>query len=94
MEPRSPGRTGRPYRRLRERVKRSTSLCCLCGGLIDYTLEYPHPMSFSLEHHQPLTKGGAPLDPANAGAAHLQCNVKRGNRDAASVRPLPQSRKW
>lgn len=42
-------------------------------------LQYPHPMSPSLDHIEPLSLGGA-HDPANVRLAHLKCNNDRSNR--------------
>ena len=76
---RSKGRTGRPYRRLRARVIRQATVCCLCGGPLDKSLRWPDPMSATLEHLDPLSLGGSPVSAANADAAHLACNASRGN---------------
>nr|WP_256122652.1 HNH endonuclease [Streptomyces sp. LUP47B] len=50
-------------------------------------------MSFTLDHEQPLSKGGNLLDPANARPAHRKCNSSRGNRTQAP-RPLRATLKW
>lgn len=58
--------------------------CWLCGDPIDYTLPYPHPESFSLDHaktrtaHMELAE-----DPGNFRPSHLDCNKRRGDRDPA-----------
>ena len=56
--PRNP-RTGRPYRRVRDRVKQDQSLCPLCEaqGLTVAGEE--------VDHIVPLSRGGAKQDPAN-----------------------------
>lgn len=53
--------------------------CQLCGDPVDSRLAWPHPMSASMDHVVPLTKGGA-HDPANVQLAHLRCNVAKSNR--------------
>lgn len=93
---RSKGRAGRPWRRLAASVRaqaRNGAPCCLCGHPIDLTIAHPHPMSFSVEHHTPLSRNGAPRDPSNVGPAHLGCNSRRGNRDPAPTRTAT-SRAW
>lgn len=82
---------GKHIRRARERgndaepVSRSAILerdrwkCQLCRKPIPKTLKAPHPRSPSLDHIIPLSQGGAHR-PANVQAAHLGCNVSKGNR--------------
>ena len=75
--PRSKGRTGRPYRRLRDRLKASGAPCYWCAAPIDLALPWWHPASHTVEHIVPLAAGGAPLDPANLASAHRLCNQLR-----------------
>lgn len=53
--------------------------CQLCGDPIDPRLTYPDPMSASLDHVVPLSKGG-PHTFDNCQAAHLRCNLSKGAR--------------
>ncbi|MCC6797713.1 MAG: HNH endonuclease [Candidatus Hydrogenedentes bacterium] len=53
--------------------------CGICGLEIDLSVKYPHPMSFSFDHIQPLTKGG--IDAIeNIQPAHYSCNCKKLDR--------------
>ena len=72
--------TGKPVI-LAEIADRDSWFCGLCKLPVDATLAYPDPMSKSLDHIVPLSKGGA-HDPSNAQLAHLRCNVSKGNRAA------------
>lgn len=55
----------------------SNKTCCLCGTQIDDTLSSPHPMSLTLEHLTPISRGGTHnLD--NIDFAHRTCNNKKG----------------
>ncbi len=54
-------------------------VCGVCREKINRRLRHPHPRSASLDHIVPLSQGG-PHTRANVRAAHLQCNVRRGNR--------------
>lgn len=72
--------TGEPVI-LAEIAERDAWVCGLCKLPVDATLAYPDPMSKSLDHIVPLTRGGA-HDPSNAQLAHLRCNVSKGNRAA------------
>lgn len=57
-------------------------VCGICEKPIDQALSYPDPMSASLDHVIPLARGGE-HSRANAQAAHLRCNVRKGDRVAA-----------
>lgn len=95
-KPRSKGRTGRPWRRLRQRVLAQGRPCSLCGMPIDLSISYPHPMSPAIDHTVPLVLGGLPLDSRNATAAHKVCNEAKELARRSSVRQvnLGVSRQW
>lgn len=62
--------------------KRGDSLCALCQGVVDRALRYPHPLSATVDHIHPITKGGEhSMD--NVQLAHARCNLLKGNRVAA-----------
>jgi 5-methylcytosine-specific restriction endonuclease McrA len=91
---RSKGRTGRPYRRARERTKAlpGADVCWLCGRGINMALPPNHRMAWTADHVIPITRDGAEVDPANLRPAHRSCNSTKGNRAA---RPqLQTSRRW
>jgi len=70
--------TGEPV--LRERIaERDGWRCHLCGERVSKTKVWPDPMSASLDHVVPLSKGGAHT-PANVRLAHVSCNVAKGDR--------------
>lgn len=52
--------------------------CMLCTELIDRSLRHPDPMSASLDHIVPLSKGGGHLQ-ENLQWTHLICNVRKGS---------------
>ncbi|MEU5133426.1 HNH endonuclease [Streptomyces californicus] len=85
-------RNGRPYRRLVAAVKAQGDPCARCGHNIDPTLDARHPLSFTLDHVVPLSRGGDLLDPANARSMHRRCNSARGNR--MGPQPLKTTRRW
>ncbi|MER5892290.1 HNH endonuclease [Streptomyces sp. NPDC001876] len=84
-------RNGRPYRRLVAALKAAGHPCWLCGHAIDRRLTAQHPLSFTLDHLVPLSRGGDLLDPANARSAHRRCNSARGNR---TERRAPTRTSW
>lgn len=53
--------------------------CLLCGDPVNRDLRWPDPMSASLDHIVPLSRGGVHI-PSNTQCSHLVCNVRRGNR--------------
>jgi endogenous inhibitor of DNA gyrase (YacG/DUF329 family) len=70
--------TGAPVL-LAEIAARDRWKCGLCGKRVLRSKLWPHPLSPSLDHLIPLTKGGV-HDPSNVQLAHLRCNSMKGNR--------------
>jgi 5-methylcytosine-specific restriction endonuclease McrA len=91
--PRSKGRTGHKWREARQWVKRTQGTCYLCGKLIDKTLKWPDPKSFSVDHVTPLSiDDSLALVRSNLKAAHLSCNQSRGNGSRQEA--TPNSEEW
>lgn len=51
--------------------------CGLCRRRVDSALTYPHPMSASLDHLVPMSRGGD-HSPVNVQCSHLKCNLDKG----------------
>lgn len=63
----------------RARIKAAKPACGICGEPIDYTLKWPDPRCFVVDHKIPLKRGG--LDNiTNKQAAHAECNSKKRAR--------------
>ena len=60
-------------------LARDNNECGICGNPIPH-VAYPNPLSPSIDHIQPLSRGGSHTL-TNARPAHLRCNIARGNRD-------------
>lgn len=60
--------------------------CHICTLPINLALAYPHPLSLSLDHLLPRSRGGSD-DVSNLRPVHLRCNLSRGARPASAVRP-------
>lgn len=60
-----------------EIYERDNWICRLCHKKVNPKLQYPDPMSASLDHIIPLSKGGA-HSRQNTQLAHLICNVRAG----------------
>lgn len=54
-------------------------ICQLCGDPVDRTAQAPHPLSASLDHIIPISRGGDHLY-ENVQCTHLGCNIAKGNR--------------
>lgn len=85
---------GRRHNEASARLRTEHRPCWLCGQPIDYTLTWPDPASFSLDHIK--SRATHPLlehEPTNHAAAHLSCNSSRQTND-----PKPTigatSRQW
>lgn len=73
------GRRGSRWNRLKANQRAKRLPCCLCGQPIDYTLEWPDPGSFSVQHKQDWHRHPELReDPANLDSAHLGCNSSAG----------------
>lgn len=79
---RSKGRTGRPWRRVRQQILAASDVCWLCGK----------SGATTVDHVIPVSHGGPLRDPANLRPAHLSCNTARGNRMRRPRQPM--SREW
>jgi len=66
----------------REVFDRDEWTCGLCFEDVDPALVYPDPRSASLDHIQPLARGGSHTR-ENTQLAHLLCNTVKGARVAA-----------
>ena len=96
-QPRSKGRTGRPYVRARKRCLELSQVCWICGSAIDLTItDRKDPGYPTADHVIPVSMLPA-NDPRlnsvyNLRPAHMGCNSKRG---AAKEQPkLKLSRNW
>lgn len=63
-------------------IDRDGVCCRLCGDPVDLRLKHPDPMSKSMDHVVPLSRGGR-HELANVQLAHLVCNMRKGARVAA-----------
>lgn len=71
-------------KRHRQAIARSRPACWICGNPVDYSLKWPDPMCFVVDHVLPLAKGGSD-DISNKKAAHNTCNSKKRARLVAPI---------
>ena len=62
-----------------EVFERDNWTCHICGTPVDQGLAFPHPLSASLDHVVPLSRGGA-HSRSNTACAHLGCNQHKHAR--------------
>lgn len=60
-------------------LERDGEECGICGEAIDLDLEHPDPLSKSIDHVIPISKGGE-HSLTNCQLAHLGCNVRKSNK--------------
>lgn len=73
----------RARRRIAQLVKAGEP-CALCHQPIDLDLKYPHPMSFTVDHHHASSLGGSDHI-ANLRPAHNECNRLRSALPDGSI---------
>lgn len=92
------------FERNKKKIYATQTVCGICGGEVDKTLRYPHPLSACIDHIIPIAKGGHPSDLDNLQLAHWTCNRQKSDKlvprraeageETVSNRVLPQSRDW
>jgi hypothetical protein len=71
---------------IRQRIyERDRWKCGICKRKVDPSLEVPHPLSKTIDHIIPLSKGGT-HEPRNVQLAHFICNSKRSNKGGVQLR--------
>lgn len=67
------------YNHNRAILKKTATICALCGRPLDKTRKYPDPLSISIDHIIPVALGGrSTID--NLQATHLICNKEKGKK--------------
>ena len=61
----------------RKRIYATQTVCGICGKPVDPSFKFPHPLSRTVDHIIPVSKGGHPSDIANLQLAHLACNREK-----------------
>lgn len=65
-------------------AKRDGWRCGICGRKVNPRLRYPHRMSASLDHIQPLAKGGSHTW-GNVTVAHFICNSRKRDMEGGQL---------
>lgn len=68
------------YEKAREVILKTQTVCGICGKPVDFSYKYPHPLSPTVDHIIPVSKGGHPSDLANLQLAHRCCNRQKSDK--------------
>ena len=101
---RRPGARGE-YEKARKYIFATQTVCGICGKPVDFGYKYPHPLSPTVDHIIPVSKGGHPTDKDNLQLAHRCCNRQKADKlmdtsqfvtekKLISNRMLPQHLDW
>lgn len=61
-------------------IYKTQGVCGICGLPVDMELKSPDPMSKTIDHIIPVSKGGHPSDLSNLQLAHRCCNRQKGDK--------------
>lgn len=98
----SAGRSTTVRDRDRAAIRRTKPPCGICEGDIDYSLKWPDPWCYVVDHVTPLGKNPTPervaeLDVlSNKQAAHAKCNRDKWDAlpESSGPRTFVTSRSW
>lgn len=93
------------FERNRKKVIAANDVCAICGQRVNKRLKYPHPMSATVDHIIPFSRGGHPSDLDNLQLAHFHCNRQKSDKlpdglpekpevESISNNVLPLSMNW
>ena len=68
------------FDRNKRKIYRTQTVCGICGRPVDFSLKYPHPLSATIDHIIPVSKGGHPSDIENMQLAHFSCNRQKSDK--------------
>ena len=66
--------------RNRKIIFRTQTVCGICGAPVDLTKKSPDPLSPTIDHIIPVSRGGHPSDLSNLQLAHRWCNREKSNK--------------
>ena len=64
----------------RQKILKTQTVCGICGKPVDFSYRYPHPLSPTVDHIIPVSKGGHPSDSNNLQLAHRCCNRQKSDK--------------
>ena len=92
------------FERNKKKILAGSDVCAICGRKVDKALKFPHPLSATVDHIIPVSKGGHPSDLQNLQLAHFRCNRQKSDalidnapeqqEEIIDNRNLPLSMDW
>lgn len=73
------GRSDALRKQHRARFARAKAACHICGRPIDYSLKWPDPMCFVVDHLVAIANGGSD-NFTNKAASHATCNASKRDK--------------
>ena len=73
------------FEKARARILKTEGVCGICGQPVDFSYKSPHPLSPTVDHIIPVSRGGHPSDIDNLQLAHRCCNMEKKNKIAPKV---------
>lgn len=64
----------------RKKIYATQTVCGICGRPVDFSIRPPEPLSPTIDHIIPISKGGHPSDLANLQLAHRCCNRQKSDK--------------
>ncbi len=61
-------------------IYKTQTVCGICGKPVDFDFKFPHPLSPTVDHIIPVSKGGDPSSLDNLQLAHRWCNRQKSNK--------------
>ena len=68
------------FENAKKKILATQTICGICGKPVDFSYRYPHPLSPTVDHIIPVSKGGHPSDLDNLQLAHRCCNMEKSDR--------------
>ena len=85
---RTPGNRG-AFERAKQKILKTQTVCGICGKPVDFAYRYPHPLSPTVDHIIPVSRGGHPSDLDNLQLAHRCCNRQKSDKVMGNVSTEP-----
>lgn len=76
---RTPGNRG-AFEKAKQKILKTQKVCGICGKPVDFSYKYPHPLSATIDHIIPVSKGGHPSDINNLQLSHRTCNRQKSDK--------------
>lgn len=68
------------FEKNRKIILKTQTVCGICGQPVDFSYAYPHPLSPTVDHIIPVSKGGHPSALENLQLAHRWCNRQKSDK--------------